>query len=562
MVKRLLALFNKEISGLHEAAYLLGLFALFSQVLALVRDRLLAGSFGAGELLDAYYAAFRVPDIIFVTVASMVSASILIPVIVEKLQQNEAEAKKFVSSVFTAFGGLMILVSALVFLLTPAIIPLVFPGFKGTEMEEMTVIMTRIMLFQPIFLGVSNFLAGIIQTYRKFFVYALAPIFYNAGIIIGVAFFYPVIGYAGLAWGVVLGAFLHLAIQVPSVITTGLTPWPTVRLRWFELYNVVRLSLPRTLGLAANNLSTLVLAALGSVIGVGSISVFTLSWNLQSVPFSIVGASYSMAAFPTLAHLFAGGKNTEFLSAVREAMGHIIFWSMPAVTLFIVLRAQIVRTVLGFGAFDWSDTRLTAAALAIFSVSIVAQGAIALLSRAYYAAGKTQKPLVSNISGAILTIILSVVVADWIRDSIVFRYFVESILKVDGLQGTAVLALPLGYAAATIGNMLLLWYLFRRDFPAWDRGLMFSLWQCAAAAIMGGFAAYVSLNIFDDVFELTKVSGIFYQGLFSGLIGLAVNALVLIVLRNPEIKAVVGAFRHRLGKAIPIGPDTTENPTL
>ena len=162
MVKTVFSLFNKEISGLHEAAYLLGLFAFLSQVLALVRDRLLAGSFGAGELLDAYYAAFRIPDIIFVTVASLVSASIIIPLIVEKLQKSKEEAKKFVSSIFSAFSFLMAFVSVLIFILAPTIVPIIFPGFRGTNVEEMVVVMTRIMLLQPILLGISNFLAGII----------------------------------------------------------------------------------------------------------------------------------------------------------------------------------------------------------------------------------------------------------------------------------------------------------------------------------------------------------------------------------------------------------------
>ncbi|OHA17072.1 MAG: hypothetical protein A3H57_04985 [Candidatus Taylorbacteria bacterium RIFCSPLOWO2_02_FULL_43_11] len=562
MVKTVFSLFNKEISGLHEAAYLLGLFAFLSQVLALVRDRLLAGSFGAGELLDAYYAAFRIPDIIFVTVASLVSASIIIPLIVEKLQKSKEEAKKFVSSIFSAFSFLMAFVSVLIFILAPTIVPIIFPGFRGTNVEEMVVVMTRIMLLQPILLGISNFLAGIIQTYKKFFVYALAPLFYNAGIIIGVAYFYPLMGYRGLAWGVVLGALLHLLIQLPALYSTGLAPVLTLGIRLKEAYSVVVISLPRTLGLAANNLSTLVLAALGSLTGVGSIAIFTLSWNLQSVTYSIVGASYSMAAFPTLAHLFAGGKSKEFVEAVREAMGHIIFWSMPPVTLFIVLRAQIVRTVLGFGEFDWADTRLTAAALAIFAVSVVAQGAIALLSRAYYASGRTKKPLYSNVGGAILTILLAVFFVGLMKTSYTFQFFLESLLKVENLAGTAVLVLPLSYSIATLANMFVLWFLFRKDFPGWDKGLMLSIFQTAGAAILGGFAAYWALNIFDDVFNLSKVSGVFFQGLFSGLFGLLVNATILILLRNLAIREVYAAFCRKLGRVVPIGPDTTENPTL
>ena len=125
---------------------------------------------------------------------------------------------------------------------------------------------------------------------------------------------------------------------------------------------------------------------------------------MQSVPLAIVGASYSLAAFPTLAGLWTKGDTRTFVSTLSTAMRHIFFWSVPALVLFVVLRAQIVRTVLGSGAFDWSDTRLTAASLALFAVSVVAQSAILLLTRAYYAAGKTRAPLFIAFGGALITV--------------------------------------------------------------------------------------------------------------------------------------------------------------
>jgi putative peptidoglycan lipid II flippase len=562
MVKRLLKLFNKEISGLHEAAYLLAFFALLSQILALFRDRLLAGSFGAGEILDVYYAAFRIPDAIFITVASLVSASIIIPIIFEKLGKGDLEAKRFTSLIFSAFSILLIVFSAIAYMLAPILVAKAFPGFNGTNAEVKILLLTRIMLLQPILLGISNFFAGITQTYSKFFVYALSPLFYNAGIILGAVYFYPTFGISGLAWGVVLGAGLHLAIQLPALLGTGIAPNFTLKIDWYEVWQVAKISLPRTIGLAANNLSTFALVSLGSIIGVGSISVFTLSWNLQSVPLSIIGASYSMAAFPTLSKLFIAGKNSEYLDSVRSAMKHIIFWSMPALVLFVVLRAQIVRVVLGFGQFDWSDTRLTAASLALFSVSVVAQGAIVLLSRAYYASGKTAKPLISNVSGAIIAVALSAVFVKIIHSNEIFRYFIESLLKVDSLKGTAVLMLPLGYSLATILNLILLWYLFKKDFPNWDFGLVRTIFENVGSSVVGGFVAFLGLNIFDNIFPLEKVYGVFFQGFCAGILGILGMVLVLLVVRSPELKEVSTTLRHKVWKVIPIGPDTTENPTL
>jgi putative peptidoglycan lipid II flippase len=464
MVKRIVALFNKEISGLHEAAYLLGFFAFLSQILAILRDRLLASSFGAGEILDSYYAAFRIPDAVFVTIASLVSASIMIPLIYEKLNKDKEDARRFVSSIFSAFLLLIVFVSVLIFIFIPKIVSIIFPGFNGTETASEIIILSRIMVLQPILLGISNFIAGITQTFRKFFVYALSPIFYNLGIIIGVVFFYPIFGVTGLAFGVVLGALLHLLIQIPALHGTNLSPFLTLKINWQEAFSVIKISLPRTIGLAANNLSTLALVTIGSLIGAGSISIFTLALNLQSVPLTIVGASYSMAAFPTLSKLFSVGKNEEYLSSIKEAMRHIIFWSIPALVFFIVLRAQIVRTVLGAGEFNWDDTRLTAAALALFVFSLLAQNLTTLFVRSYYAQGKTKTPLLMNLLSAVFIVLSSFVLVKFFEANLFFRSFIESILKVSDTPGTIVLMLPLGFTLGSIINLLIYWVAFNRQF--------------------------------------------------------------------------------------------------
>lgn len=556
MVKRVFELLHKEINSLHEAAYLLGFFAFLSQILALVRDRLLAGSFGAGETLDIYYAAFRVPDIIFVSAASLVSSSILVPFIVSKAANGNEECRKFVNGIFSSFFIFILLVSLAAFFLAPYILSFLFRGFEAEALEKL-VLLTRIMLLQPIFLGISNFFGSITQTYKKFLVYSLSPVLYNGGIILGVVFLYPRFGLTGLAWGVVIGAFLHFLIQVPVVMRQKLFPNFTLKVRWKEIKEVVFLSLPRTLALSAANFSTLFLVALGSLLGTGSVSIFTLAWNLQSVPLSIVGASYSMAAFPTLVAVFVNGGKDKFLTEVSSALRHILFWSAPALILFIVLRAQIVRVVLGFGEFSWSDTRLTAASLALFALSVVAQGVIVLLIRAYYAGGRTARPLLINVLSSVAAVILGFVLVKIFSSIPIFRYFVESLLKVSGLSGTAVLMLPLAYSSATILNALFLFFIFRKDFGV-SLGLRRAFWQTFAASIIGGFATYLFLNVLDDVFNLNKVFGVFSQGFFSGIGGLAVNILVLYSLKSVELRETWRTLHGKIWKARLVVTDPTE----
>lgn len=557
MVKRFLQFISGEISGLHEAAYLLGFFALLSQLLGFFRDRLLAGHFGAGETLDIYYAAFRVPDFIFIWSASMVSLSVLIPFLSRKLAAGRDEARAFLDQVFSAFFLFMAAISTFAFFLAPWFTAAFFPGFSTTE-STTTAMLMRIMLLQPILLGISNLYASITQLERRFFVYAVSPILYNAGLIAGVVFLYPLMGLQGLAWGVVLGALLHLLIQVPVVAQSGLAPRFVLPLRAREIREVAFVSLPRTFALSAQNIAVLVLIALGSVLGAGSIAVFNLSWNLQSVPLSIVGASYSLAAFPTLSLLWGGGERAKFLETLSVSVRHILFWSLPALSLFIVLRAQIVRTVLGVGAFDWNDTRLTAAALALFAVSVVAQCLILLFTRAYYAAGRTKTPLLLNVFGAGSIILCAFLFARLFSEAPVFRFFIEGLLRVSDLSGTSVLMLPLAYSVGVIASAVAFWILFSREFGRFDKAVFRTFWESFASAVIMGFFAYLLLNLFDDVFNLHTLAGIFLQGLFAGLGALLAGSGVLFILRSVELREIWQTLHHKIWKAKVIGPDQTE----
>src|SRR3989344_944847 len=299
MVEKILNLLNKEIGGLQEGAMLLGSSAVASQILALIRDRLFASTFGASGTLDVYYASFRIPDFIFVSIASFVSVTVLIPFLIDRINKGEREGKEFLNGVFTVFFFTITLVSIAAFFFVPKLTGVLFPGIVGVHRDEL-IMLTKIMLLSPILLGVSNLLGSITQTAKKFLVYALSPILYNVGIILGIIFLYPIFGISGLGYGVVLGAVFHVLIQVPSVARVGLLPWFSWKVKLSDIRDVVYLSLPRTLGLSMNHIALLALMSLASYMNEGSIAVFNFSLNLQSVPLAIIGVSYSVAAFPPL----------------------------------------------------------------------------------------------------------------------------------------------------------------------------------------------------------------------------------------------------------------------
>lgn len=558
MVKKFFELFNKEISGLHEAAYLLGACALGSQILGIFRDRLLAARFGAGMELDVYYAAFRIPDFLFVTVASLVSISVLLPVLIARGASDPFGTRQLINQTFSFFSLVIALSSVMAFLVAPYLVPSIFSGLPQSEFPRL-VLLTRILLLSPILLGLSNFFACLTQLHRRFFVYALTPLAYNVGIILGIILFAEKYGNIGVVIGVVIGAFLHGFIQLPFLLGKGIMPRLTPTISWNKIKAIVLLSIPRTLTLGMGHLVTIVLLGIGSHMVAGSISVFTFAWNLQSVPLTIIGMSYSLAAFPVLAAYFAKNQRAEFLAEMVTAARHIVFWSLPLSALFIVLRAQIVRTILGVSPnFDWNDTRLTAAAFAFFAFSVLAQSMVLLLVRGFYAAGKTKAPLYINFLASVITVASAYALLYGFTGWPHFRVFLEELLRVEGIPGTEVLVLPLAYSFGSIVNVVLMWLSFGSLFKGFTRPVFSTLSHSAVASAVTGVVAYVGLNLLDDVFNLTTLPGIFLQGLCAGLIGICAGILTLKISRNRELSEIAETLRHKIWKAKVVGPDAPE----
>ena len=284
-------------------------------------------------------------------------------------------------------------------------------------------------------------------------------------------------------------------------------------------------------------------------------SIFNFSFNLQSVPLSIIGVSYSLAAFPTLTRLFSAGNREQFILQMITSARHIIFWSVPITVSFIVLRAQIVRTILGAGRFNWEDTRLTAAALALFSCSLVAQSLIILFVRSYYSQGKTKTPLIMNVISAVIIITFSFFLVEFFQQNFFFRDFVESLLKVSGLPGTVVLMLPLGFTVGALLNLVIYWIAFSRNFPSFSPRVLRTFFQISGASVIMGFVTYKCLSIFDAVFNINTLPGIFFQGFVSGVVGIVVAALILYLLHNEELREVWETLHKKIWKAKVIVPD-------
>jgi putative peptidoglycan lipid II flippase len=451
-----------------------------------------------------------------------------------------------------------VVVSAIAYILAPTFVPLLMPGFANDPSLPELILSTRIMLLSPFFLGLSNLFSSLTQMRYRFLVYAASPVLYNVGILGGLIILYPIMGVSGLAIGVAVGALLHMGLQLPFIIKERLLPRFTRAINWREVRSIVAAAIPRTLTLSATQLAAFFLISLASLMSVGSISVFNFAFNIQSVPLTIIGASYSSAVFPALSRLFVSGGRQEFLGKMIASARHIIFWSVPLMVLFIVLRAQIVRTILGAGAFDWNDTRLTAAVLALFVISTIGQSLVLLFVRAFYAEGRTAKPLLINLLSAVIIAASGYFFVKLFFAFPVLRFFIEDLLKVSGQPGTSVLVLGLAYSFGTVINLILHWAMFERAYRGFTKPVLDTLFHSFAAAVIMGYATFLSLRIFAVVFPLTKVWGVFLQGLCSGLIGITIGVLVLAILKNKELAEVWRTLHHKIWKA-PVPPAEVEH---
>ncbi len=553
MVTRVLNLFYREIRGLHQAAYVLALFALASQILAIVRDRMLAHQFGAGPELDMYYAAFRIPDLLFVLFASVLSVYVLLPFVTRAQNESADAAREILSQMFTFFLWSYSAIALVVWLAAPVLAPWLFPGFTPERIEQV-VLLLRILLLQPLLLGLSSLLGVVTQLQHRFVIYALSPVLYNVGIIIGAIFFYPYFGLTGLVYGVVLGAFLHVLIQWPLVRQSSLSFGFKKTVNWRMLREISLVAIPRAITLSLGQLHLLVLVSLASTMAAGSVAVLQFAYNLQSVPLAIIGMSYSVAAFPTLAELLAHEKRQEFNAYVLTALRHIIFWTFPVVALVVVLRAQIVRVLLGSGSFDWADTRLTAATLGVFVVSLAAQSILLLLVRAFYAGGRTRLPLFLTLFGSLVGSVAAYGLYTLFNYSPMMQHFFTDLFRLGGVSGIEVLMLPLGFAIGQLIQVSLMLYFVSSSFSLSLEGIMQHTAVAFVSSVAGGLVAYLTLMFVVEGINQDRFLGILIQGAVAGLFGMLAVVVTYRLFGSPELHEIYQSFRSRLLKVDVVAP--------
>jgi putative peptidoglycan lipid II flippase len=512
---------RQPVETLGGAAFIIALAGVVSRLLGFLRDRLLASSFGAGDILDAYYAAFRLPDLVYGLLVLGALSAAFIPVFTEFLAKDDRPAAWRLAS--GAFQWLVIVLgaTALVGILFASwIAEWIAPGFSA-EKQRLVAEFTRIMLLSPVFLALSAVVGGVLVSFKQFLAYSFAPVFYNIGIIIGITVLYPLLGADGLALGVVLGSALHFVVQLPALSGTGYRyERLPLSLMWRDaaLRRVIRLMAPRSLAMAVNQVSLLIVTVFASTLASGSLAAFTLANNIQGVPLGLFGIAFSLAAFPVLSLLSARQAAEEFSKTIVRTANRILYFVIPLSILMIVFRAEIVRIVLGTGAFNWEDTILTFTVLGWLACSLFAQSLVPLFVRAFFALQDTKTPLFAALFAELIHLAL-----------------IPFLLKTYAVAGLAI-----AFSVGALVHGCLLYILLRRRAPGWrDAAFFVPVGKIVLIALAAGLTAQFSKGIFaltidrlDTFLEVVVKFGV------GAVIGVAVYVFLSAWFRLPEFTQV------------------------
>lgn len=486
-----------------SAASVIMLMSLASAILGLVRDRLLAHYF-TPDLVGIYFASFRLPDLAFQVLILGALSVAFIPVFTEYFQKNKKEAWQLTASLLNLAIIFFVFIIFIFFIFIKPLSFLIVPGLGKENPGHLALLvnLTRIILLTQVLFVFSAFLTGIMQSFQRFLFPALAAVFYNLGIIIGIVFFSS-LGMYGVALGVILGALMHFLIQLPLSLSLGF------RFRWaFNFFHpgvrqVGRLMIPRSITLAAYQINLTANTSLASLISLASITFLNFAQHLAFVPVNFFGAAIAQAAFPTLSRAQNRNKVKEFKKILLSSFHQILFLIIPSATALFILHTPLTRLVFGAQLFTWEATVLTGRTLATFSLGLVAQGASFLLMRGFYALHDTKTPLKISLFSVALNILASVI-------------FIL-------LLHLPIWSLGISFSLAAFINLaLLLLFLERRIGQFGRKELLFPIFKMILAAGVMALFLWLPVKILDVlVFDTTRTVNLVFLTLIACFLGLA-----------------------------------------
>ncbi len=514
--------FNRKSSSILSAAAIIAVSYLGSAILGLIKNHLLAARFFGGMEadLDVYFAAFVIPDTIFqLLVVGAVSAA-FIPVYQEYFEKTKEEAHDLANAALTAVGSVLFLVSLVIVILARPLAGLL-AHFSPDKLDLMANLIRMMSVAQMLF-AVSAFLTGVLQSERRFLIPAIAPLLYNLGTILGIIFFSSRFGIYSAAIGVVIGAFLHMAVQLPTARSLGY--WPKIHWqpRHPGVLSMIRLMPPRALALGLDQIERWVAVNLTSLLAAGSLSIFNFSRQLYVLPISLFGVSLSQASFPSLAKEALSADKTRFKSTLSKAILQIFFFALPASVLVLVLRIPLVRLAFGAKNFPWEATLLTGKALAFLSISIAPQAVTNSLTRALHALKDTKTPL----------IIGSITMVTFVGLAYLFGLITEK--SVAGIT----LALSLG----NLLDFVLSYWAVRSKVGS--LGISLRIIKMFIVSLFTGFSLWLPMRLLDQlIFDTTRTVPLIILTLTVSGVGFSVYLLFCWLFGIEELRDVIDIMK-------------------
>lgn len=459
-----------------SAASVIMIMIMASRILGLIRNRVFVHYFSP-EQLDTYLAAFQIPDLIFEVLVLGAMSSAFIPIFTRKLAQHkEKEAWHLAGLTLNAMLSFFSVIFVLIFIFAKPLYSLVAQGFNPEQIRE-TVMFTRTLLLAQLFFTASYVFTAILESNQRFLAPAIAPIFYNLGIILATVFGAPTLGLMAPVWGAVIGSLLHLSIQVPLAVGLGFRPVRSFNLKDPALKKIAKLALPRVVEMSffqARRLTDLFMASLVA----GGLTYFKFADSIAVLPISLFGLAIAKASLPQLSRETSGKNRESFKLTFSSSLRQILFFVVPVSVLLAILRRPIVRLAFGGSQFDWEDTEQTGYALSAFALGIFAYSLSLLISRAFYALHDTITPVKVSFVSIIINIALGL--------------FLVLGLKLD------IWALALSYSVAGIVQFVILFTLLARKVNGFGRyGLGTAFTKIVSCAALSGAVMFVLLKLFD-----------------------------------------------------------------
>lgn len=508
---------TKKQSSVFTASLILAVTFMVSAVLGYLRNRFLYDRFFAccASQLDVFNAAFKIPDLIFKLLVTGALSASFIPVFSSALHKNEQSAYDIASTVINSLMLLFLVATLIALLFTYPLSKIIAPGFSPEQFSLM-VNLTRILLVSQIFFLLSNFLTGIIQVHEIFLVPSLSPIIYNVCIILGIFFLAPIFGIYGVAYGTVIGAFFHMAIQIPVIRRLGFRYSPSIKMHLPGVQEIIRLMIPRSLSLGLGEIEDAVGLFWASTLAVGSISLLNLATQLMYLPSRIFATTVGQASLPILARNVAKNEMDSFRRTVHQTIQQSLFIALPITALMVAHRVPIIRIIYGAKHFPWTATLLTAKTLAFLTPAIICEAIIQILTRAFYALHDTKTPLYISIVSLLTNIFVS--------------WFLISFSSL-GIVGLA-MSISLSELIQAIG--LFLYFIRKVDGFEWQSTL-FKVFKMFIASLIMGVFLWGSTRIMDlFVLDTTRTINLIILFSISSGIGIIVYFLASKFLKIEE----------------------------